>query len=373
MHFAYDTDQDDFRSSLRRFLADKAPLSAVRTAAESERGYDADLWKQMSTQLGLPGLHLPEEHGGSGTGLLEPAIVMEETGRALTASPYAACLLASLAVLRYGTSEAQAELLPGIAAGDTIATLAMTEPASAAGVAGLRTTALSRGDDVTLTGVKTLVEHGHTADVLLVSATGGDGGTRLYVVRGDAAGLTRTRLQALDLTRPVAEVRLDATPAVPLGEVADLAPLVDLWCTLLAAEMVGGTAACLDMAVAYAKDRHQFNRPIGSFQAVKHRCAEMLVALDGARAAAQYAAFAADQAFTSGQDGPELETVAPLAKAEASEAYTFAAGWTIQVLGGIGFTWEQDAHLYFRRAWADSALLGTPAAQRARLADRLGL
>ena len=370
MFFAFDADQDEFRASLRRFLAERAPLHAVRRAAETDLGYDLALWQQMSTQLGLPGLHLPEEHGGSGTGLLEPAIVMEETGRALTSSPYAACLLSSLAVLRFGSQEHQAELLPTIAAGELVATLATAETGSPAGLVGLQTTALSRGDAVALTGRKILVEHGHTADVLLVSATGPDAGAqgaRLYVVRADAPGLTRTRTAALDLTRPVAEVELDATPGVPLGEVADLTPLVDLQCALLSAEMVGGAAACLEMAVGYAKDRYQFNRPIGSFQAVKHRCADMLVALDGARAAAQYAVFAADRG------SPELATVAPLAKAEAAEAYTLAAGSTIQVLGGIGFTWEHDAHLYFRRAWADAGLLGSPAAQRARLADTLGL
>jgi alkylation response protein AidB-like acyl-CoA dehydrogenase len=368
--FAFDADQDDFRASLRRFLAERAPLEAVRRAAETDLGYDPALWQQMSTQLGLPGLHLPEEHGGSGTGLLEPAIVMEETGRALTSSPYAACLLASLAVLRFGSQEHQDELLPAIAAGEVVATLATAETGSPGGLVGLQTTALSRGDEVALTGRKILVEHGHSADVLLVSATGPDGGAsgaRLYIVRADAPGLTRTRATALDLTRPVAEVELDAAPGVALGEVADLTALVDLWCALLSAEMVGGTAACLDMAVAYAKARYQFNRPIGSFQAVKHRCADMLVALDGARAAAQYAVFAADRG------SPELATVAPLAKAEAAEAYTLAAGSTIQVLGGIGFTWEHDAHLYFRRAWADAGLLGGPAAQRARLADALGL
>ena len=370
MFFAYDADQEDFRASLRRFLADKAPLDAVRRASSTDRGYDVDLWRQMSDQLGLPGLHLPEEHGGSGTGLLEPAIVLEETGRALTSSPYTAGLLASLAVQRFGSEQSQAELLPGIASGQSVVTLATTELGSPVGLSGLQTTATSRGDTVALTGTKVLVEHGHTADVLIVSATGADAGptgTRLYVVRADATGLTRTRSEALDLTRPVARVELDATPAVPLGDAADLSPLVDLWCALLAAGMVGGTAACLDMAVAYAKDRHQFNRPIGSFQAVKHRCAEMLVALDGARAAAQYAVFAADQGSA------ELATVAPLAKAEASDAYTFAAGWNIQILGGIGFTWEQNAHLYFRRAWADAGLLGGPAAQRARVADALGL
>ena len=370
MFFAFDADQDEFRVSLRRFLAERAPLDAVRRAAEGDLGYDPALWQQMSTQLGLPGLHLPEEHGGSGTGLLEPAIVMEETGRALTSSPYAACLLASLAVLRFGSAEHLAELLPAIAAGELVATLATAETGSPAGLVGLQTTALSRGDAVALTGRKILVEHGHSADVLLVSATGPDAGAqgaRLYVVRADAPGLTRRRAAALDLTRPVAEVELDATPGVPLGEVGDLTLLVDLACALLSAEMVGGAAACLDMAVGYAKERYQFNRPIGSFQAVKHRCADMLVALDGARAAAQYAVFVADRG------SPELATVAPLAKAEAAEAYTLAAGSAIQVLGGIGFTWEHDAHLYFRRAWADAGLLGSPAAQRARVADALGL
>lgn len=369
MDFAYDSDQEEFRASLRRFLCERAPLPTVREAVATERGYDEALWRQMSDQLGLPGLHLPEEHGGSGTGLLEPAVVLEETGRVLTPSPYTACLLASLALLRLGDPAAQKDLLPRLAAGELVATLAVVESASPTGIAALQTTAHSRGDAVSITGTKTLVEHGHTADVLLVSAVGEASVTQLYLVQGDAPGLTRTRLDALDLTRPLAEVRLDGTPAVPLGSAVPgaLEELVDIACALLASSMVGGTAACLDMAVAYAKDRKQFNRPIGSFQAVKHRCAEMLVALDGARAAAMYAVLAADTGSA------ELAGVAPLAKAEASDAYTFAAGWNIQVHGGIGFTWEQDAHLYFRRAWSDAALFGGPAAQRARLADRMGL
>lgn len=366
MDFDYSPEQEEFRTSVRRLLTERSPLREVRAAAQTDLGYDVGLWRQMAG-LGLPGLHLPEEHGGSGTGLLEPALVMEETGRALASSPYTAGLLASLAILRLGNAAAQRDLLPGIAAGDTVATLAMAETASPAGVSGLATTAQPRGDEVTLTGTKTLVEHGHTADLMLVSAAA-DGTAQLYVVRGDAPGLTRRRLDGLDLTRPLAEVQLDATPAVPLGEPSPggLDDLVDLACALLTSSMVGGTAACLDMAVAYAKDRMQFNRPIGSFQAVKHRCAEMLVALDGARAAAMYAVMVADTG------SPELATVAPLAKAEASDAFTFAAGWNIQVHGGVGFTWEQDAHLYFRRAWTDAALYGGPAAQRARLADRLG-
>ena len=367
MDFSYSADQEELRTTVRRFLADKSPLAKVRSDVETDLGYDPALWQQMSTQLGLPGLHLPEEHGGSGTGLLEPAVVLEETGRALSSTPYAAVLFASLAVLRLGSKEQQAALLPGLAAGETVATLATIEVASPTGTSGLQTTAQPRGDEVTLTGSKTLVEHGHSADVLLVSAVGDGGAVQLYVVRGDAPGLTRTRLDALDLTRPLAQVELEAVPAVPLGDAAYGEDTLDLLCALLASEMVGGAAACLEMATAYAKDRAQFNRPIGSFQAVKHRLAEMLVALDGARAAAMYAAYVADAG------SPELATVAPMAKAEAAEAYTFGAGWTIQIHGGVGFTWEQDAHLYFRRAWADNALYGVPSAQRARLADRLEL
>ncbi len=367
MDFSYNPDQEELRSTVRRFLADKSPLAKVRADVETELGYDPALWRQMAEQLGLPALHLPEEHGGSGTGLLEPAVVLEETGRALAATPYATVLFASLAILQLGSESHRKELLPALASGQRIATLAVVETGSPTGTSALQTTALSRGDTVTLTGRKTLVEYGHTADVLLVSATGEDGTTRLYVVQGHAPGVLRSRLDALDLTRPVAEVQLDAAPAVPLGEAAGLDGLLDIVCALLACELVGGAAACLDMATAYAKTRLQFNRPIGSFQAVKHRLAEMLVALDGARAAAQYAVFAADSG------SPELATVAPLAKAEASEAFTFAAGWNIQVHGGVGFTWEQNAHLYFRRAWSGSALYGVPAAQRARLADRLGL
>ncbi len=277
MDFAFSKDQEDFRSSLRRFLTDKAPLSAVRAASETDLGYDPLLWKQMSEQLGLPGLHIAEEHGGSGTGLLEPAVVLEETGRALSSSPYLAGLFASLAVQRLGSAEVQADLLPRIASGEAVVTLATIEVASPTGTRGLATTAQSRGDQVSLTGTKTLVEHGHSADVLLVSAVGADaptGDARLYVVQGDAAGLTRTRQRtALDLTRPVAEVVLDGTPAVALGNPAPgaLDDLVDLFCALLASEMVGGTEACLTMAVSYAKDRMQFNRPIGSFQAIKHK------------------------------------------------------------------------------------------------------
>jgi alkylation response protein AidB-like acyl-CoA dehydrogenase len=372
MHFAHSDEQDELRKVLRLFLADKAPLRAVRESAATELGYDPALWRQMSDQLGLPGLHLPEAYGGSGAGLVEAAVVMEETGRALSSAPYACSLLASLAVTRLGDSDDQARLLPSIASGNCVATLAMTETASATGVVGLQTVADRDGDHVVLTGTKTLVEHGHSADLLLVSARSGSaasGEVGLFVVSGDARGMTRTRQTALDITRPVAQVRLDGTPATPLGAAgADaLDEVLDLSCALLASEMVGGIEATLEMSVAYAKQRHQFNRAIGSFQAVKHRLADVAIGLDGARALTQFAVLVAEQR------GPELATAAPMAKAEASDVYTFTAGSMVQVLGGLGFTWEHDAHLFLRRAWADAGAFGSAPAQRARLADGLGL
>lgn len=371
MDFAHSDEQNELGEVLRRFLADKSPIQAVRDCAQTALGYDPSLWRQMADQLGLPGLHLPEEYGGSGAGLIEASIVMEETGRVLSSTPYAASLLASLAVTRLGSAEDQALFLPSIASGEKVATLAMTETASATGVEGLRTRADCSGDHVVLTGTKILVEHGHSADLLLVSArscTEESGEVGLFVVEGDAPGMTRTRQTALDITRSFAEVRLVGTPATPLGASGgDLEELLDLSCALLASEMVGGIAACLEMSVAYAKQRHQFNRPIGSFQAVKHRLADIAIGLDGARALTQFAVLVAEQR------SPDLRTAAPMAKAEASDVYTSAAGSMIQVLGGIGFTWDHDAHLYLRRGWADAGLLGGAAAQRGRLADRLGL
>jgi alkylation response protein AidB-like acyl-CoA dehydrogenase len=375
MDFAFDADQEEFRRSLRRFLTDKAGSAVVRAAASTDTGVDPGLWRQLAEQIGLPALHVPEEYGGAGASLLEAAIAMEELGRALTPVPYATGLFATQAILLLGSEAQKKELLPDIAAGEAVAALAISEPGVATGPTGVTLRATPRGADAVLTGTKSHVLHGHVADLLLVAAIDSDGSSpddvSLFVVRTADGRVRVTRQDTFDLTRPVATLELDGVTATRLGAgepgAAGFADVLDAARALLACEMVGGTERCLEMAVAYAKNREQFSRPIGSFQAVKHKCADMVVALDGARAAAYYAAMVA------AQGGPELRTVAPLAKAEAGEAFAFAAGENIQVHGGIGFTWEHDAHLYFRRAKTDQLLFGSTAENRALLADRIGL
>jgi alkylation response protein AidB-like acyl-CoA dehydrogenase len=372
VNFAFDEEQEEFRSSLRRFLTERAPLSAVREWVETDRGYDEGVWRQLADQLGLPSLHIPEEYGGAGDTLLEAAVAAEELGRALTPVPWFATATAAETILTFGTEQQKKELLPGIASGEIIATVAASERGrSFTTLAPFETRAQSRGADVSLHGEKVNVIAGHVADVIVVIASTAEGGAGAYVVRADSDGVTRERRQTLDLTRPVATVTLEGATAERLGEGpverATAQRSVEVARALLACEMVGGTEACLQMSVDYSKDRFQFNRPIGSFQAIKHKCAEMAVGLDAARAAAYYAA------FTASEDSSELATAAPLAKAEAAEAFAFAAGWNIQIHGGIGFTWEHDAHLYFRRAKADEVLLGTTSQNRMLLADRVGL
>jgi len=368
--FAYDADQEEFRRSLRRFLTDKGDSAAVRAAAATETGVDDALWRTLAEQLGLPALTVPESHDGAGATLLEAAVAMEELGRALTPVPYAATLFATQAVLALGTPEQRAELLPGLASGERVGALALAEPGTAPGAVTLR--AAARGTDHVLTGTKSHVLHGHVADLLLVAALDPDAAAAapasLFVVRADAPGVSVRRVETLDLTRPLAVVELEGVSATRLGEApGGLDGVLDTVRALLACEAVGGAQRCLEMAVQYATHRVQFNRPIGSFQAVKHACADMAIELDAARVAAQYAVMVAAQ----GSDA--LATAAPLALAQAAEAFTLAAGQGIQVHGGIGFTWEHDAHLYFRRAKTVEVLLGSPAAQRALLADRIGL
>lgn len=372
MDFLLSAEQQDFQRGLRRFLAERSPLPVVREVVESERGYDPALWSQMSEQLGLPGLIVPEEYGGAGASMLEAALVMEELGRSLVPSPYfATTALGVVPILAVGTEDQKQELLPALAAGERTATLAMSEQGGVLGPEGVTMQAVAVGEGVTLTGTKAYVIDGHSADVVVVAARApGSADIGLYLVDADAAGLKRSREQTLDLTRPMATLEFDATPAVPLGEpisAARMNGILDVASTLLAAEMVGGMEAAMMMAVEYAKVRHQFNRPIGSFQAIKHRCAEMAVETDASRAAVQFAAFAASEG------SEELAVAAPLAKATAASAFAFTAAWTIQIHGGIGFTWEQDAHLYYRKAKADEVLLGTTTENWLTLADRIGL
>jgi alkylation response protein AidB-like acyl-CoA dehydrogenase len=292
-------------------------------------------------------------------------------GAALLCAPYFATVaLGANAVLSSGDEGAKKDLLPGIAAGTTIATLALTEDSGRWSTDAVTLAASETGGKWRLDGHKMFVIDGHNADLLLVAARTSSG-VSLFAVEAGASGVTRTPLATMDQTRKQARIEFFAAAARLVGAEggADrvLSRTLDLAAVALAAEQVGGAQRCLDMSVDYAKNRIQFGRPIGSFQAIKHKCADMLMEVESAKSAAYYAAWAA------AEDSEELPVVASLAKSYCSEAYFHAAGENIQIHGGIGFTWEHDAHLYFKRAKSSELLLGDPSYHRDLLARRIGI
>jgi alkylation response protein AidB-like acyl-CoA dehydrogenase len=371
VNFAFSEEQEELRRTVRSFLEQKSPESEVRRLMETTEGYDEAVWRQMGEQLGLQGLAVPEEYGGSGYSYIELAVVLEEMGRALLPAPYfSTVVLAANTLVHCGDDAAKKELLPGIAAGETIATLAFTEESGRWDEAGITMQATKSGDGYSLTGTKMFVLDGHTASVILVAART-DAGVSLFSVAGDAQGLTRTPLSTMDQTRKQAKLELNGTPAKLVGTDGGgwtvLERVLDLAAVGLAAEQVGGAQLVLEMAVQYAKDRVQFGRPIGSFQAIKHKCADMLLEVESAKSAAYYAGWCAAEL------NDELPSVASLAKAYCSEAYFHASAENIQIHGGIGFTWEHPAHLYFKRAKSSELLFGDPTYHRELLAQRIGI
>ena len=353
---------------VRRFLTEKSPASEVRRLMATEAGYDPAVWAQLG-RLGLAGLIIPEKYGGAGCGPVEQLIVCEEMGAALLCAPYlASAVLAAGALLASGDAAAQEDLLPGMASGETIATLAVPEDDGSWAPDDFGVTARRSGDRYLLDGRKSFVLDGMVADLVLVAASSDDG-PALFAVGGGAPGLSGQAMQTLDMTRKQAVLTFSGTPGRPVSQPGAAAEIVAQavrgGMLALAAEQVGGAQRCLDMAVAHAKVRHQFGRAIGSFQAIKHMCADMLLEVESARSAAYRAAWAA-------ADGAaDLPLVASLAKARCSEAYFQVAASNIQVHGGIGFTWEHDAHLYYRRAKSAEVMLGTPASHREVVAGLL--
>ncbi len=371
MNFAFNEEQDELRRAVRRFLEDKSPEPAVRRLMETTDGYDPAVWSQMADQLGLQSLTIPEEYGGSGFTYVELIVVLEEMGAALLCAPYFSTVaLAANALLTSGDESAKKYLLPGLASGETIGTLALTEDSGRWDVDAVTLAATESDDGWVLDGHKTFVLDGHVADLVLVVGRT-DKGVSLFGVKGDADGLTRTPLATMDQTRKQARLEFVGTPAWLIGTdggAADgLRKTLDLAAVALAAEQVGGAQHCLDSSVEYAKTRIQFGRPIGSFQAIKHKCADMLLEVESAKSAAYYAAWAA------AEDSDELPVVASLAKSYCSEAYFHTAAENIQIHGGIGFTWEHDAHLYFKRAKSSELIFGDPSYHRELLAQRIGI
>ncbi|MEX2394389.1 MAG: acyl-CoA dehydrogenase family protein [Actinomycetota bacterium] len=365
--FAFSSEQDALRQTVRRFCDERSPSTEVRRLMDTTEGYNPDVWKQLSAELGLTGIHISENDGGSGFTFVELGIVLEEMGRALLCAPFFSSIcLGANAIINAGTDEQRKSLLPGIAAGEVTTTLAFTEPSGDWTLDGITLDATGGK----LTGTKTYVLDGHTADLIVVAAREGDG-ISFFVVPSEVPGLTRTPLETLDMTRKQAELRFDGVEGARLGEPGAgtdaLAKTLAQAAVCLASECVGGSEKTMDMAVQYAKDRYQFGRPIGSFQAIKHKCADMLLRLESAKSAAYYAAWAATE------DNEELFTAASLAKAYCTESYFTNSRENIQVHGGIGFTYEHDAHLYYRRAKTSELLLGDPTYHRELIATRLGI
>ena len=371
MNFGFSEEQEELRKMVKRFLDDKSPETEVRRLMATTEGYDPAVWQQMADELALQGLGIPEEFGGQGYGPVEQYVVFEEMGANLLCSPYFATVaLATNALLNCGDDAAKKTFLPGIAAGTTIATLAFTDDSGSWSLDDTGVRATKSGDSYSLSGVKNYVIDGNNASLILVTATTDDG-LSLFSVDATANGLTRTSLPTMDQTRKQSRLEFANTPAALIGVSggarAGLERTLQVAAAALAAEQVGGAQRVLNNAVEYAKNRVQFGRPIGSFQAIKHKCADMLLDVESAKSAAYYAAWAAQE------DNEELPIAASLAKSFCSEAYFHCAAENIQIHGGIGFTWEHHAHLYFKRAKSSELLLGDPAYHRELLAQRLGI
>jgi alkylation response protein AidB-like acyl-CoA dehydrogenase len=371
MNFGFSEEQEELRKMVKRFLDEKSPESEVRRLMATPEGYDPAVWRQMADELALQGLGIAEEFGGQGYGPVELYVVFEEMGANLFCSPYFSTVaLAANAVAFVGSEADQATYLPGMASGETIATVALTDDTGDWNLNTTSTTAKKSGDGWVVTGVRNYVTDGNLASVIFVPATT-DQGLSLFAVQGDASGVARESLPTMDQTRKQSRIELNDAPATLVG--AEGAAMEGLETTMqvavaaLAAEQVGGAQRVLNNAVEYAKNRVQFGRPIGSFQAIKHKCADMLLDVESAKSAAYYAAWAAQER------NDELPIAASLAKSFCSEAYFHCAAENIQIHGGIGFTWEHHAHLYFKRAKSSELFLGDPAYHRELLAQQLGI
>jgi alkylation response protein AidB-like acyl-CoA dehydrogenase len=365
-------EQEALRDVMRAFLRKYSTEADVRAQIDSDLGYDRQAWETAAEQIGMQALAIPEELGGAGYGFAELAVVLEETGRNLFTGPVLpSIVLAPTALLLSGDEQACERYLPAIADGSTIATLAVSEDSAMWNESDITVTAkVGDAQGWALTGTKRYVLSGAEAGLILVAARS-ERGVSLFVVEAPATGLVVEQLPVMDLTRRLASLTFDDCPAVLIGAEGEAWPTLekvfDRAIVALACEQAGAAAEVLDSIVEYLKVRQQFGRPIGSFQAIKHRCADMLVELESARSAAAYAS----AAVAAGAD--DMSVAASIAKVYCSQAFYHITAESIQMHGGIGFTWEHPAHLYFKRAKAAEVLLGSPAAHRERIATLIGM
>ena len=379
MQFAFTEEQMLMRDTARAFLEANASSAEVRAACSRPMGYDVELWRRLSGELGWAGTAIAERYGGAGLGMVELAILQYEQGRRLVPSPFfsTVCLAAPL-IAAAATEQQKALWLGRIAAGEVRIAVALAGPQGGAGIDDIAVELHPRGNSWQLRGASGFVIFGHACDALLVAArdrhTAKNEVVRLVMVDPAASGLQIEPHVMLDLTRPMSSIRFDDVSvgrADLLGEVgspfSEIEHALERARVALASEAVGGAEYSLEMTTQYVKERVQFDRPIGSFQAVKHRLADMMVLVEAAKSACWYAACFADDSAA------ELKEAAAIAKCACCDAFVQCSSNAIQLHGGIGFSWDHDAHLYFKRARAAATLLGSPYWQRERLAVSLGL
>jgi alkylation response protein AidB-like acyl-CoA dehydrogenase len=367
MKFSFTDEQQQFREFVRRFMEANSSASEVRRLMGTEQGYDNDVWQALAASLGLQGLHIPEEYGGQGFGPIELCIALEEMGRCLLCAPFfGSAVLATQAILQAGNEDEKQALLPDLAAGDKIAALAIAEPEGLWDASGINMTATKKDSTYVLKGVKSFVIDAQIADYIVVIArtpgTTGTSGISFFVVDKSAQDLEIRLLNTIDETRKLSILEFNDVVAKPLGEAGNGGDALDQTLTLcyvaLANEMVGGAQKLLESALDYARLRVQFGRTIGSFQVTKHKCADLLLEVELAKSAAYYAAEAA------AENSSDRASTASLAKALASDTFMHVAAETIQIHGGIGFTWENDTHLFFKRAKSSEVFFGGPELHR---------
>ena len=378
MDFGFSEEQELLRATARKFLENECSSEFVRKRMAEPGGVTDEFWAKVAEQ-GWLGLVFAEEYGGSGLGFVDLTVLMEEMGRAVMPGPFFSTLLGGLVILEAGSDAQKKEWLTKIAEGEARVTLAWTEPNARWDAAGVTTTAKAGGSGFTLSGTKLFVPDAHVAQALVVVARTHEGkkpeeGISLFVVPAGAKGLSVKLLPTMDQTRKLCEVKLDdvAVPSTALlgakdGGWAPLARVIERATVALCAEMCGGAQKVLDMTTEYAKIRVAFGKPIGSYQGVKHKAADMLVDVENAKSLTYYAAWAVDE------NVPEAPLAASMAKAYTSDAFRKVSGAGIQLHGGIGFTWEHDLHLYFKRAKSSEATFGDATYHREKVAQLINL
>jgi alkylation response protein AidB-like acyl-CoA dehydrogenase len=379
MNFGFSEEQELLRATARKFFENECPSTVVRALMETPEGMNPQLWQQIAEQ-GWLGLIYPEAYGGLGLGFVDLVVLMEEMGRAVVPGPFfSTVLLGGLAILEAGNESQKKAWLPRLVGGEARVSLAWMEPSATLPPEGIAVAARPRGDGgFALSGTKLFVPDAHGADAIVVAARVGDGtgadGVNLFLLSKDTPGLQVTLLPTMDQTRKLCEVTLADAPAGPeavLGAVgggwAALDRVLDRATVALCAEMGGGAQKVLDMTVEYAKIRQAFGRPIGSYQGVKHKCADMLVDVENSKSISYYAAWALDEG------DPQAKLAVSMAKAYVSDAYRRVASAGIQLHGGIGFTWEHDLHLYFKRAKGSEFTFGDATHHREQVAKLVSL